>query len=300
MGVRIAIEESTKPWFGPRKRAREFLRNRNDVLTAAEACNRIAQLAGRHRDSIQRIRFIDFRHRDENDFRYTIALVWTFSDASLRNWLYDNAAIVVAETGWYPLPQGERIGSRLADLHFEQLRVPNAVDMSSHVIGGPLQSLVSAVDQDGGCSIRCGTATGSILLDTGLPGKLTIASTDRISLLTHSHLDHSGNVRDVIRSGRSVIMSKVTARILIALGRITATELQRSCFVLVANQEVSLGEGVTMRSFAVPHCSGSLGFVVFDGRTTLVYPGDVTFRTARHDAIPAILQQLESGLLLKT
>jgi hypothetical protein len=59
----------------------------------------IANLAGGLSRGVQRIRFIDFCHKDEDQFRYTIALVWTDSDAMLRNWLYENAAEVVTQTG---------------------------------------------------------------------------------------------------------------------------------------------------------------------------------------------------------
>jgi hypothetical protein len=263
-------------------------------MPAAQACQRIADLSGDLGEGIQRIRFIDYYHKDEENFRYTIALVWTYADATLRNWLYDNAALIVAHTGWYPLPQGERIGSRLADREFEHVGLPNASTASSIGLNGPLISLTSAVNQDGGCSIRCNTAGGSFLLDTGLPGKLSVASTDRLVFLTHSHFDHCGNIREIFRCGLPLIMSRVTARIMSALGRLTAVELRNHCFFLDVGQELTIGETMTVRSFAVPHCPGSMGFTFNDGCTTLVYPGDVTFQSSRHNAVPALLQQLES------
>jgi hypothetical protein len=294
MSGTIPFEESIKPWFGPRKRAKEFLRIRPEPLPAAQACQRIAALSADLCSGIQRIRFIDYRHKDEENFRYTIALIWTYSDALLRNWLYDNAAHVVAQTGWYPLPQGERIGSRSADREFERVRLANASTTRAFCVNGPLSSLASAVNQDGGCSIRCNTLEGSFLLDTGLPGKLSVAPTDRLVFLTHSHLDHCGNIREVFRSGIPVIMSRVTARIMSSLGRISEFELRKHCFFLDVDQELPVGENLTVRSFAVPHCPGSMGFTFNDGRTTLVYPGDITFQTSRHDAIPVIRQQLNS------
>lgn len=294
MSKTIEFELSTKPWFGPRKRARDFLRNRSEILVPAEAAERIAKLSGSHSSAIQRIRFIDYQNKDEGDFRYTIALVWTHSDASIRNWLYDNAAEVVAETGWYPLPQGERIGSRSADRGFERVRLPN-VSRSTFNINAPLTSLASAVSQDGGCSIRCNSAHRSFLLDTGLPGKLSIAPTDRLVFLTHSHLDHCGNIREIFQRGVPVIMSRVTARIMLALGRATEIELRKHCQYLDVGQDLALGDRLTVRSFSVPHCPGSTGFTFNDGNTTLVYPGDVSFQTSRHDAVRAIVEQLESS-----
>lgn len=287
----IPFEESSKPWFGPRKRAREFLQSRSGVLSPADTCQRIANRSGSLGSAIQRIRFIDYRNKDENDFRYTIALVWTYSDASTRNWLYDNAAEIVADTGWYPLPQGERIGSRQADRDFERVRLPN-VSAATFAINGPLTSFASAVTQDGGCSIRCNTARESFLLDTGLPGTLSVASTDRFVFLSHSHLDHCGNIREAFRSGLPVIMSRATARILSALGRATESELRNHCYSIDVDQEIVLGDKLTLRSFSVPHCPGSMGITCNDRSTTLVFPGDVAFQTSRHDAVPAILQQL--------
>jgi glyoxylase-like metal-dependent hydrolase (beta-lactamase superfamily II) len=289
----IPFEESSKPWFGPRKRARKFLQSRSEILPPADTCQRIATRSGSLGAAIQRIRFIDYRNKDENDFRYTISLVWTYSDASIRNWLYDNAAEIVAETGWYPLPQGERIGSRSADRDFERVRLPNASN-AAFAMNGPLVSFASAVGQDGGCSIRCNTAQGSFLLDTGLPGKLCVASTDRFVFLSHSHLDHCENIREVFRNGLPVIMSRATARILAVLGRATTSELRKHCYCLDVDKELVLGDKLTLRSFSVPHCPGSLGITCNDGTATLVYPGDVTFQTSRHDAIPALLQQLNS------
>jgi glyoxylase-like metal-dependent hydrolase (beta-lactamase superfamily II) len=294
MSRAIAFEVSNKPWFGPRKRAREFLRNRREILPPGDARQSIADLSEPLGAGIQKIRFIDFCHKDEDNFRYTIALVWTYSDASIRNWLYDNAAKVVAGTGWYPLPQGERIGSRLADRDFEHVGLANASTAALN-INGPLSSIANAVSQDGGCSIRCNAAQDSFLLDTGLPGKLSVASTDRLVFLTHSHLDHCGNIREVFRSGLPVIMSRATARILSVLGRATDLELRRYCMFLDVGQELALGDGLNVRSFSVPHCPGSMGFTFGDGDTTLVYPGDVTFQTSRHDAVPAIIQQINSS-----
>lgn len=293
MNTSIAFEVSSKRWFGPRKRAKEFLRNRQETHSPADACQKIADLAGPAATGIQRIRFIDFCHKDEDNFRYTIALVWTYSDASIRNWLYDNAANVVAMTGWYPLPQGERIGSRQADRGFERVHLPNATS-STFSIDGSLASVSSAVNQDGGCSIRCQTARESFLLDTGLPGKLSVASTDRLVFLTHSHLDHCGNVRAAFQSDLPVIMSRATARTMLVLGRATAMELRRHCLFLEVGQEIAIGDKLRVRSFSVPHCPGSMGFTFSDGTTTLVYPGDVTFQTSRHDAVPAIVQQINS------
>lgn len=289
----IPFEVVHKPWFGPRKRAREFLCDRRELLSPDQACQRICALAGNLSSKIQRIRFVDFDHNGDDDFRYTIALVWTYSDAHLRDFLYDNALMIVAETGWYPLPAGERIGSRLAERDFRLVRLSNAA-LSTLSIGGSLNSISSAVDEEGGCSIRCNTTYGSFLLDTGLPGKLSVLESDGAAFLSHSHLDHCGNINALFGCGLPVVMSRVTAQILIALGRVSEEELRKHCSFLDIGQELILRKGLTVSSFAIPHCPGSMGFTFNDGRSTLVYPGDVTFQTARHNAIPAIVEQCNS------
>lgn len=59
-------------------------------------------------NAMQHIRFIDFCHKDQNDFRYTVALIWSTSDSAARQVIYECAEEVVRQTGWYPLPQGAR------------------------------------------------------------------------------------------------------------------------------------------------------------------------------------------------
>jgi hypothetical protein len=104
---------STKPWFGPRRRARDTLAHRTDLLPPGQTLERIRDMVGDKFSAIQEVRFIDFVHRDE-DFRYTISLLWTLSSQSARQALYEHADSIVRATGWYPLVQGERLGSALA------------------------------------------------------------------------------------------------------------------------------------------------------------------------------------------
>jgi hypothetical protein len=102
----IPFEISTKPWFGPRKRAREVLSLRDKVLPPSEAITVVAGILGTAMSYVTRIRFIDFVNNDEGLFRYTIALLWVAPDAQARDLVYERAVAIVIATGWYPLPQG--------------------------------------------------------------------------------------------------------------------------------------------------------------------------------------------------
>jgi hypothetical protein len=105
-----SFEQSSKPWFGPRKRARELLTNRIQILEPHRALREMKDHLGPDAVFLQHVRFIDFVHKDTR-FRFTIAIIWTDSRPHIRNRLYFEAEEIVLKTGWYPLPQGERLNS---------------------------------------------------------------------------------------------------------------------------------------------------------------------------------------------
>jgi hypothetical protein len=74
----VDFERSSKPWFGPKKRARELLSNRTDVLDPHHAVKAIEDQLGADATLLQHVRFVDFVHKD-NGFRFTIAIIWTAS-----------------------------------------------------------------------------------------------------------------------------------------------------------------------------------------------------------------------------
>ena len=212
MTVHIPYETSHKPWFGPRRRARELLNQRNVVLPPSEALEAIKSIVGPEASAIQRVRFIDYVHRGKPDFRYTIALVWTFSNSTLRQALYTKAEELVRATGWYPLPQGERIASRLALHNFR--RIINWDSNQVPGVEGELLSIENAVGAEGGCAIRVRLGNASLLLDSGLPGHLRTLDTDRAILLSHFHLDHSGGLLTEATHDLPIVTSRSTAQML--------------------------------------------------------------------------------------
>ena len=66
-------ETRDRPWFGPTQRARTCLRDRERLLHPEEALGALVAAMGKHADQIQRVRFIDFHHRERGGFRFTIA-----------------------------------------------------------------------------------------------------------------------------------------------------------------------------------------------------------------------------------
>lgn len=289
MEMSIPYEISEKPWFGPRKRATEFLVNRTTVLPPAEAVKVFPAIIGPAADHIRRVRFIDYIHRYEQPFRYTIALLWIGPHAIARDTMYDKAKQVVEATGWYLLPQGERMSSRIRERDFEKLRISYASKELGVTLSGKFRYIHSAVNQEGGCSIRVVTDDGSFLFDTGLPGALAVQPSDRVVLLSHGHLDHSGGTLGGTCDGVPTIMSTATARLLTATGRASSSWLKRHARLLDCGQETKMG-GLVVRPFAVPHCPGSVGYTVRGDNASIVFSGDMAISSSRHNFAPTLAE----------
>jgi len=99
MPSHVQIEHSTKPWFGPKKRAKELLTKRTIVLPPEQAIEILLKILGRMASAVQRARFIDFQHKDQKGFRYTIVIVWTRSDDNARQAIYEMAEELIQRTG---------------------------------------------------------------------------------------------------------------------------------------------------------------------------------------------------------
>lgn len=284
------IEISTRPWFGPRKRAKKHLIARKILLTPKSAWKEFSRILGPSSTSVQSLRFIDFTNKNDH-FRYTILLVWTFSSCKVRDAIYDLATEIVSATGWYPLPQGERIGSRLA-ISSQWNSVLGKSSFPSINIQGGIQSISSAVQANGGCSVRVKAEDGNaILLDAGLPGHLYLSASDKAVFISHLHLDHLGGLKNSSHNDIPVILPRRTAHILLAQNRLDYN-LNYST-ICPEDGWKCLGEQLEIMSFQTPHIPGSAGYVIRDKERAIIYTGDIVLRTARHDFTPQIYGLLD-------
>ncbi len=285
------------PWYGPKSRAARCLQGRTAVLEPVPALLAMREVMGERFQHVQHVRFIDYVHEEHHNrpvrgiirpikgrpgFRYTIAVIWTASDEGTRALLFEEGPYLTELTGWYPLPQGERMESRrLLKQARRELRRANR---PRSLFDGPFMEFESAVDPNGGCAIRLRGKSASLLLDTGFGGQLRVEPSDRAALLTHFHRDHSGGATTGATGGMPVLLSEQTARMLLGRGWVKHREVSRGRFQTVRpGWKYRLGGGVRLIPFAVPHCPGATGYSIDDGVNHIVYPGDIVLQTSRHD-----------------
>ena len=273
----IPYEVSSRPWFGPRKRARQFLAARNELLSPAATVEQIATLLGPDAKGVQFLRFIDYVNRDEN-FHYTIVLTFTLSDHWLRENIFAMAADIVTASGWYPLVAGSRMASvkRLVGL----ARLVRRADCLDLDVGTKLLRVEPAVPPEEGCAIRVITDKASVLLDTGFPG-LSPKASDTLALLTHHHEDHAGSALTPIFSNIPIVTSLGSAA-MVALSR-GLDRMPPNFYSWGPGRSLQIGAGISLSIFPVPHTPGSHGFALTDSATSIIYTGDVCVRTERHD-----------------
>jgi hypothetical protein len=287
-----SFETTDKPWFGPRSRARSMLEARRSVVTPREALHAFAAILGSAFDAVQFVRFIDYTHRGEG-FRYTIAVVFTRSDAIARQTVYDAAADCVAVTGWYPLVQGERLASRRTRAAF---LAQGAWTARLPELRGPLTAIDLAVPgEGGGCSIRARMGGSSLLLDTGFPNQLVLTQSDRTALLTHTHNDHAGGFLSGATGKLPVIMSTSTAQLLAARQAAIEGRLHAQAVLAEADHPLILGPEATIHPFAVPHLPGAVGYELRVEERSLFFTGDVCLRTARHDFVAKFVERVDTS-----
>jgi glyoxylase-like metal-dependent hydrolase (beta-lactamase superfamily II) len=286
------FERSDRPWFGPTRRAQNCLRDRTWLATPERALAALIAALGEHGRHVQRVRFIDFRHRQRQGFRFTIALTWVASDPAARQAVYELGPSFAKSHGWYPLVQGARIGSKQAiDARSQRLRRRS---LPRFGVRGDLHRVSSAVPADGGCAVRVHTRGGSLLLDTGLPGAFADPTDDALVLLSHVHRDHSGNLEAPGLAAKPIVMSLGTAHSLVTAGVIEEERLLSRAVIAYEDRDLQIGQGVKVRAFPVPHCPGATGFLLRDRTAALFYTGDICLATARHDFLPELVARVHA------
>ena len=276
------FEETSRPWFGPRARARTFLESRPAKLLAPHAAlDELAKHLGHLSPYLEFVRFINYVDR-ESKFHYTIAICWTTNNNEIRDFLYDNAEQIVEATGWYVLPQGSRLNSLN-----KSRAVPRGMTWSNlPQLSGGLSSFEAAVRPEDGCSIRIYTDENeSFLLDSGLPGRIASEPSDKFVLITHSHADHTGGFTTRLKGSLPAVMSVGTARLLLSGKWISEKDIQEMIVFSNATNYVPLGKKIEAKHFLVPHLPGAIGWIVRDDKSALIFTGDVSIRTDRHSFI---------------
>ncbi|WP_141857636.1 hypothetical protein [Kribbella jejuensis] len=160
------------------------------------------------------MRFIDFKMNGQ--FRYTIAVCRTDSHHKGRDALFDLGKDCVSATGWYPLPQAERLGSAAS-----ARAIGSGRDLPM-ITSARLSDIAAATDgSDGGTAVRVTFSDGaSLLLDAGFGIEEFRSDSDRLVLISHHHRDHIGGLERGRFDGLPVGMPAATARGLDAQGRL--------------------------------------------------------------------------------
>ena len=276
------FEVTSKPWFGPKSRARTFLKSRSATLLEPHAALiEFTKHLGHLSSHLDFVRFINYVDR-ESQFHYTIAICWTTNNSQIRDFLYESAQQIVETTGWYLLPQGSRLNSLS-----KARAIPKGLNWSKlPQLSGALSSFEAAVSPEDGCSIRIYTdERESFLLDSGLPGKIVSAPSDKFVLITHSHADHTGGFTTRLKGTLPAIMSGGTARLLLSGHWVSEKDIQENIVLSNATNYVPLGKKIEAKHFLVPHLPGAIGWIVRDDKSALIFTGDISIRTDRHSFI---------------
>ncbi|MGH7745784.1 MAG: MBL fold metallo-hydrolase [Candidatus Dormibacteria bacterium] len=219
-------------------------------------------------------------------------LVFTSGNPALRDSLYRDAQTIVRQTGWYPIPQGSRLGS-VAKVETLTARFRRAGPPP--LTASRIRSLRNLGGDERGCAIRLCLDTSSVLLDSGFPGRVKLEAGDAAVLLTHDHLDHAGSPF-VDRKDGATYMSVGTLAALLAKRPGLQARLRQHVHLVDADKAFPLSEVITCRPFSVPHCPGAVGYEVSDGIRSIFYTGDISVRSSRHDFIPDLCALVERSL----
>ncbi len=283
----VDFRYTQRPWFGPRARARSYLAKRKLLISHWDAMSVFREILGADFDNVEFVYFMDFTDSQKN-FHYTIACIYANANGGLRDRLYDEAATFVLRTGWYPLVQGCWMNSvrNLGDLGNDYHKAARLALSATRLV-----SITCAGNEEQGCAFRVDCEQSSILLDAGFPG-LAFDANDCAILLSHDHQDHSGSAFSP-PAPIPVFCSLATAAILEAKRPGLTSRIRDRSRLLAPYRWTELSDEISIKSFRVPHCPGAIGFEVSDGIRSILYSGDISLRSDRHDFTPAFVRLVE-------
>lgn len=275
------FEQTNKPWFGPRKRAFDFLnKNRICLLDPKKSINPILSSLDIEEKHVNHMKFYDFKDI-KNGFRYSIVVIQTISSTIVRDKVYENALLCVKKCGWYPLVQGERLKSS----NIKNFEIKDFLDFNIELID--LVGYESACKDGDGTSIRIQFKNGSILFDSGLPNKLQFKDSDKLCFLSHSHSDHSGGILELLQKGVHIILNKETYLILCSKAILDGSTFYENLHIITSDATIKLYK-LKIKAFSVPHCFGSIGYYLGYQNLEIVFTGDIVLKSARFDYIEYI------------
>lgn len=205
-------EVSPRPWSGPKKRGLEMLEKVGRRMNACEPHEFIGFLRSHYGPLFDHIEWIKFHHfikekRSIAPRAARFAVINTSPSYVLRHLIFEESEAITASTGWYPLVMGARsrgFSRRPAFI----TRSDNLPEQIYKMRLGGMSSIRALGGAENGCSLLLQFELGSILLDFGFSyGSDELVGTPEIGILSHSHQDHAGGLRQLAAGSFPVFMT---------------------------------------------------------------------------------------------
>jgi hypothetical protein len=276
-------QERGEPFFGSLAKARIAFREYHGQPCSAAGF--LDYVASEHPELYRGVEWITFRHWQDKDVEWRIALVNTVPNWIIRSALYKIRIEITKATGWYPLIQGSR--AKLSALP-APLKSWNAKLLQNSLDLGKIRSLkrVTLHDEDGSAFQLQGEC-GSLLIDTGLRDPLPTQPDAKAVFLSHFHSDHAGGISSILKQTRIPIL--MSGHSFVQLSVVLKSQnceslLSRRSRIFPVGTIMNLPSGAVTRFFPTFHCPGSTGLLYRDplGKT-IIYPGDICLRNSYSD-----------------
>jgi glyoxylase-like metal-dependent hydrolase (beta-lactamase superfamily II) len=269
-GVKYEITE--KPWFGPHSRGLKLLRESPLYGKEMFPEDFLRTLRRRHPDCYRSVEFVRFLQRDtDKGAHQRFAICYTAPHYESRTRLYDLGPELTNITGWYPLVTGRRTRLARPILKRWPTEESAAISCVANTVIEDLTSLVSA-EPDARCSFILSGRQNAIALDCG--SKFPFSNYKlAFGILTHTHRDHSGGLREALAGGLTIFASESTVRQLDVLCPLPF-KLRRRLIPVRPSTVISTANGAKITFMPTSHTPGAVGVRVSTSGTEFVYLGD--------------------------
>lgn len=272
------FEIKNKPLFASMKRVKSaYLKNFANACSIMKFFSYLEKLYGNASECIEYITFYDYINRCDN-IHYHIAYIYTAPSLKMRDLLFEDREMIIADTGWYPMVSGSRANFTT----IKTLEIYSYWNIASHSppyvhLGKPLSINNVACDiSSTALLLRC--EKGNILFDTGFGVDPQVIDDVNFIFLSHFHQDHSGGVFSFLKVKEvPLVLSGITLEYLLNLKNVDGDDKRR----LLKN--AVLIEGIknrpyissTLEFFYSYHCPGAYGVKYQYYDNIIIYPGDV-------------------------